>query len=224
MEKCRDILLTDDEIVAVAADAGTPWPSRLPTVDVSDDAALTAAAQRGWRSLSVRELSSAPVPIDRLHPIFTARPIVETYLADDQLVRLDGATASIYYRTPDQEWIVEVTTAIGVHAYRFIGAAAAATLLEEALDSAVTAGPPTVSSAPGTERQATATGFCLLGRVDGALRVLTANRGGLAVAEFADDRSPAIPLPAPQSAAAALALIGLSPASGTDAIPAAAAP
>jgi hypothetical protein len=50
------VLLTDDEVVAVSACLGSPWPTSTPTVNQSDVDALLAAIERGRRSLAVREL------------------------------------------------------------------------------------------------------------------------------------------------------------------------
>ncbi|TIH36595.1 hypothetical protein, partial [Subtercola vilae] len=51
-------LLTDDEIVAIAGATGE-WFAPLPTVALSDFAEAEPAAERGARSLAVRELLSA---------------------------------------------------------------------------------------------------------------------------------------------------------------------
>lgn len=48
-------LLTDDEVIAIAAGTG-PWNIVLPTVDVTSALSLAGAAIRGARSLSVRHL------------------------------------------------------------------------------------------------------------------------------------------------------------------------
>lgn len=56
---------TDDEILAVAADAEAPVPVILTTVDTDDPDAVLAAALRGQRSLAVRGL----VARDRVDPI-----------------------------------------------------------------------------------------------------------------------------------------------------------
>ena len=52
-----DIVLTDDEIAAVALEGHLAWPVPLPTV-VTDIDHLAAAATRGRRSLLVRGLAT----------------------------------------------------------------------------------------------------------------------------------------------------------------------
>lgn len=48
------LVVTDDELVAIAYLAGQPWTRPLATVDVADEDSLLMAVGRGLRSLSLR--------------------------------------------------------------------------------------------------------------------------------------------------------------------------
>lgn len=52
----KQVLLSDDEIVAAAVQLGKDWRASLPTVSVEDPADLLKAAARGNRSLYLRGL------------------------------------------------------------------------------------------------------------------------------------------------------------------------
>lgn len=52
----KGLLLTDDELVAVAVKLGSVWKASLPTVVIDDDSELIRAAARGHRSLFLRGL------------------------------------------------------------------------------------------------------------------------------------------------------------------------
>ncbi|MEA5456400.1 hypothetical protein SPF06_16825 [Sinomonas sp. JGH33] len=56
----QGLLLTDDEIVAVAMRWGRDWKASLPTLALDDDAELIRASARGHRSLFVRGLLGGP--------------------------------------------------------------------------------------------------------------------------------------------------------------------
>lgn len=52
----RPLVLTDDEVMALAAVSGQAWWSALRTVDVTDEHDMIRASGRGLRSLAVRGL------------------------------------------------------------------------------------------------------------------------------------------------------------------------
>lgn len=52
----QGLLLSDDELVAVAMRSGRAWKASLPTVAIDDNAELIRAAARGHRSLLLRGL------------------------------------------------------------------------------------------------------------------------------------------------------------------------
>lgn len=119
-------LLTDDEIIALCVADGRPWPLGLPTVDTTGEE-LTRAGMRGMRSLMVRRLAggNADQPGVRPHELIAqdvaafldATVRVGAYLApaEDHSV-LAGASVTAA-RTTDG-WVVDSTTAAGVHALR----------------------------------------------------------------------------------------------------------
>jgi hypothetical protein len=121
------LLLTDDEVIALAAVVGRPWPIGLATV-ASTAEALREAGVRGVRSLAVRGLLAAnptSEPTHVIHPElealvvgFLAAPShVGAYLAPaDEPDRLAGA--SITAARSDSDWLMVSTTAQGVHGIR----------------------------------------------------------------------------------------------------------
>ena len=53
------LLLTDDEVVAIAALLGVPWPTPFTVAGRIDREVVEAMVQRGTTSLLVRELATA---------------------------------------------------------------------------------------------------------------------------------------------------------------------
>jgi hypothetical protein len=198
-----EVFLTDDEIVAIAAEHGQPWPTPLPTVATRSPAAVDAAARRGWRSLSVRERAGDRLPLDRLRRWAGAELMVQTYVTDADLSTVDGASRSAYYRGAGPGWLIEVTVPTGVHAFRSAPVPDCARLIEAAVDDAMTSG----AGVPGGQGG----GFFVLRLApsgSGPTRLLAANRDGLELWDRADELVPR-PMPAPESSAAALTLLGL---------------
>lgn len=127
-------LLTDDEIVALCAVDGRPWPIGLTTVaPTAED--LARAGMRGLRSLMVRRLAggNAEAPGVRPHQLIArdvaafldATERIGAYLAPaENPDTIAGATVTAA-RTPDG-WIIDTATAAGVHALRAATAAEAA--------------------------------------------------------------------------------------------------
>src|SRR5262245_23982737 len=121
------LLLTDDEVIALAAVAGRPWPTGLATVDSTPEAQRDAGI-RGIRSLAVRGLLTddpAAVPGFVIHPelqsavvgFLTATRHIGAYLAPiDEPRRLAGA--SITAAPSGSSWWLVSTTAQGVHGIR----------------------------------------------------------------------------------------------------------
>lgn len=121
-------LLTDDEIVALCAADGRPWPLTLTTVEPTA-AELARAGVRGMRSLLVRRLAggNADRPGVRPHE-WIARDVsaflggthrIGAYVApaSDHLV-LGGASVST--ARSDDGWVLDTATAAGVHALRTV--------------------------------------------------------------------------------------------------------
>lgn len=131
-------LLTDDEIVAICASDGRPWPFGLPTVETTTDD-LTRAGMRGMRSLMVRHLAHRDAGRPGMHPHKTIVDTVGAFLDANERVgayiapasdhaALGGASVTTA-RTEDG-WVVDTSTAAGIHALRLTSAddAAAAVL------------------------------------------------------------------------------------------------
>jgi hypothetical protein len=123
------ILLTDDEVVAVAAVAGTPWPLGLSTVPASTEI-LRSAALRGVRSLGVRGLLTAnagkpPALADAvasaITPFLHAPTRIGAYIAPAANPQ-SLAGAAITAVADDDGWWTDATTSDGVHAIRRAGA------------------------------------------------------------------------------------------------------
>ncbi|OBC03422.1 hypothetical protein A5784_14470 [Mycobacterium sp. 852013-50091_SCH5140682] len=119
-------LLTDDEIVALCAADGRPWPIGLSTVAATPEE-FARAGMRGMRSLMVRRLARADADRPGMRPHEMIADDVAAFLdsthrigayiapASDHSV-LGGASVTAA-QTPDG-WVVDTTTAAGVHALR----------------------------------------------------------------------------------------------------------
>lgn len=137
-------LLTDDEIVALCAADGRPWPLSLMTVDPTTEE-LTRAGIRGMRSLLVRRLAggNADKPGVRPHELI-ARDIsafldaterVGAYIAPASDHSILGGGAVTAARKGDG-WVLDTSTAAGVHALRTATATEAADAVLALADSA----------------------------------------------------------------------------------------
>lgn len=119
-------LLTDDEIVALCAADGRPWPIGLSTVDATPEE-LARAGMRGMRSLMVRRLARADADRPGMRPHEMIADDVAAFLDSTHRVgayiapALDhsvlGGASVTAAQTPDG-WVVDTTTAAGVHALR----------------------------------------------------------------------------------------------------------
>jgi hypothetical protein len=117
----EQVLLLDDEVVALAARAGIPWPSNTPTLDPTEDEGLVAAAQRGVASLVLRSWVDRSAEDDLLEPlgslsdvVLKGRPVFGTFsaLADGRMDPFYGTTA-VY--EAEGSWVTEVITPSGAH-------------------------------------------------------------------------------------------------------------
>ncbi|UXA19101.1 hypothetical protein [Mycobacterium sp. SMC-4] len=119
-------LLTDDEIVAICAADGRPWPLSLATVGTTTEE-LTRAGVRGMRSLMVRRLTGSNADAPGVRPnALIARDVaafldapyrVGAYIAprSDHSVL---AGAAVTAAKSDDGWVLDTVTAAGVHALR----------------------------------------------------------------------------------------------------------
>ena len=119
-------LLTDDEIVALCAADGRPWPIGLNTVETTAEE-LSRAGMRGMRSLMVRRLAGGDAEAEGVRPHeMIARDIAAFLDANDRVgiyvapasdpAKLGGA--AITAARTDGGWILDTATAAGVHALR----------------------------------------------------------------------------------------------------------
>jgi hypothetical protein len=119
------VLLTDDEIVALSAVDGRPWPLGLITVGGTADE-LTQAGLRGIRSLAVRRLIADATEGDRRPDPALARDVAAFISAQHRVgahiapaASVDVlAGASITAARITDGWLLDTATADGVHALR----------------------------------------------------------------------------------------------------------
>lgn len=140
------LLLTDDEAVALAVDAGTFWPGVLPTVELDDAARLAEASFRGHRSLLCRDLLTAEgraaAPVAELAGALAGRTDrVDVFLADARFRRASWALATSSYPAAG-DWVIETVTGSGVHTVSRQPAEVNRAYLEALLTAAVADGPP----------------------------------------------------------------------------------
>lgn len=119
------VLLTDDEIVALCAIDGRPWPLGLITVEPTP-VEVSRAGMRGMRSLLVRQYATqadgaAPQPNAAIARFVTSfldsRRRVGAYVAPvTDPATLSGASVTAV-QTEDG-WVLDSATAAGVHALR----------------------------------------------------------------------------------------------------------
>ena len=119
-------LLTDDEIVALRAASGKPWPAPLLTVPATAEE-LANAGMRGMRSLMVRRLAGgdAEAPGFRPHE-YIARDAAAFAESTDRIgayvapasdpTQLGGASITAARSTDG--WVIDTVTATGIHALR----------------------------------------------------------------------------------------------------------
>ncbi|GAA4076042.1 hypothetical protein ACFFOS_17210 [Nocardioides kongjuensis] len=139
-----DLLLTDDEVVALAADRESFWPGALPTVPMVRPDDAIRAVLRGQRSLRVRDLlseagESTPQLVELRDSVLDAEGRIAVYLCDEAFDRVSwDISADLYWYAPG--WLVETTTAAGIHAFRQSSRAEATELLVGLTSAALSGG------------------------------------------------------------------------------------
>jgi hypothetical protein len=188
------VVLTDDEVLALATRAGVGWPSASPTVDVADSGALSAAVQRGVRSLIVRELLGVggedhlADPVDRVvGPLLGGTPILGIYPATDQLRYVSVGVATAYYQGDEAIWVSELITGAGVHYLKLKDPSdcrqAGRQLLQQAVETGWPGNPEALGSVP--------TILCGVGQpTETSVRVVAARRGELSAYQSSSTGSP----------------------------------
>lgn len=115
----NDLVLTDDEVVAISFELAKPWPGGLPTVHLDDPAALRAASFRGHRSLVVRGLLSEEGILDEsvasmCSEIAGKHTYLVAYLSDDAFQLAGWGIMSGHYPAP-AGWLFESVNPVGIH-------------------------------------------------------------------------------------------------------------
>lgn len=141
------IILTDDEVVALAARVQKPWPSPVPSVDVADVSAVQIAAARGFRSLIARGLITdvATHAIDQsldamVRPVLQGTLMVATHLVDDSLAYSVAGLATAGYSDAGDKWVSEVITPDGSHYLQHESGETCRRLTRELVENAFTHG------------------------------------------------------------------------------------
>ena len=137
-------LLTDDEIVALCAADGRPWPLNLATVEPTVEE-FTRAGVRGMRSLLVRRLAGSNADAPGVRPNELIAKDVSAFLRATERVGAYIAPASdhaalggaaVTAARADDGWVMDTSTAAGVHALRAVTADEAATTVLALAESA----------------------------------------------------------------------------------------
>ena len=174
------VLLTDDEVVALACARSAAWPGGLPTVDHEDPEQLRSAAFRGDRSLLVRRLRRPDSPDSEAETLADAA-IESTrrftaYLGTAAFARATWGLASSHYGD-GAAWVLETISPVGIHrlGWRPVDEHLAylAALLAGVFESGPGPGPSDDAPAPegGPEW------FCVLCETGSATTLVAARRG-----------------------------------------------
>lgn len=143
----QTLLLSDDEIVAVAARLGGEWKTGLPTVDAADPKDLIRAAARGNRSLAIRGLLAAegalkPRILDRLSQAVGAVPQQEGYVADASDLQLPAGLRFAVFDTGPQAKLLVLTLPNGVNEVSVLPRTTVRELIGALIEGAQQAGEP----------------------------------------------------------------------------------
>lgn len=120
-------LLSDDEVVALAAQSGSVWAVPLPTVDVNRPEELGAALLRGLRSLRMRDLllDSGEDAVTRPDvAAFSAASTTPAVLIIHQLMPTTEGTRAggclLALRTPKGQVLLDLVSPTGVHEHTIL--------------------------------------------------------------------------------------------------------
>jgi len=205
----EDLVLTDDEVIALSVLEGTSWPAPLPTVDITQEGALDAAGRRGARSLAVRGYLDDDGIDEELHaflqPALSHQVRQGVFVAESDMTYIaEGLTMMNYERT-DLDCLVEVIGYGGVHyfsvAQRSDCAELVRTLLQQTIDEGLSTPRNSLRQVPAAEY------LCVTGQPQQGARVVLAWRGGVAVKQVPPDGGPLRDLPSVDSVETALGLL-----------------
>ncbi len=122
--KVASLLLTDDEVIAIAARSERTWPSATPTVRVDDEPSVRASVNRGIRSLYARQLfldnrGNLSPDIAEIDTIITREnAILGSYLSSKDFTYDPRYASTAHYSVHDTQFVSEVTTPYGLHHIR----------------------------------------------------------------------------------------------------------
>ena len=176
------LLLTDDEVVALGLSAGQLWPAALPSVDVQEDAAVSAAGFRGNRSLVVRGLRTED---GTSHAETTAAGVlgaerrVNVYLGDHDYRVTSYAISSAHHRGPSGDWLFETVSVVGVHRLAARPVDDHRAYLRALLEAAVAHGPEPDGSGEGG-----ASWFCVTAETAASGAIVAARRSEVLMGEL----------------------------------------
>ena len=112
------ILLTDDEVAAIAVRAGLRWPTPLPTVAPAADS-LQASIHRGIRSLVVRGLDAEGACDEEALVLGAAKADswITAYVGPGLGPAVVAGTSTFGFRVGDAHWVVDAVAPAGVHSF-----------------------------------------------------------------------------------------------------------
>lgn len=116
----RGVALTDDEVIALGSRVGIPWPSPVPTVDVTNSNEVRRSATRGARSLLVRGLLDREDSLSGdlqgiLSPVLRGTVSVGAYMVDSSFAYASDWTALAGYSGGSDAWTAEMISPGGIH-------------------------------------------------------------------------------------------------------------
>ncbi|MDQ1394464.1 MAG: hypothetical protein QOF30_3441 [Acidimicrobiaceae bacterium] len=151
----RRVVLTDDEVIALGARSGKPWPSPIFSVDVTDAFEVRRAVERGARSLIARGLLGVSAEdsleagiSDILRPVLDGNLSLGTYLVDSKLAFAPTGLATAAYATNEEPWTSEIIAPNGLHYLLQEGSNKCLESIREFLESCFMSGIPRLPLAP----------------------------------------------------------------------------
>lgn len=177
------VLLTDDEVVALAAGRSDAWPGGLPTIDANSREELVAAAFRGSRSLLVRRTGAIggpdPVVESIADSVLGALGRVVVYLGNQEFRRASWGLSSLHHCTGDG-WLLETISPVGIHSLGLRPVEEHRAYLAALLRGAIDAGPDQeVGASSGAESE----WLCMLGEGPARSVLAVARRGVLLIGD-----------------------------------------
>ncbi len=181
----ESLLLTDEEVVALAARHDSAWPGGIPTAD-GTESAVREAVFRGDRSLYVRGLRSddgglTPGLADLLDAVLNSHRRIVGYLGDADYQRDGWGMASAHYAAAD-DWVFEAVNPLGIHEFVHRPRDEHRSYMETSLQAALDGGPDQLSG-----RGDSPAWFCLLADTPEGGLIAAARRGDLRLAELEGD-------------------------------------